>query len=678
MLKNYKYYLEGLDCPNCAKKIEVELGKYDDFFDVVVNFNLLTVSLKSSLDDPFNKVVEIVKKIEPDTLVYREKVESDKKDYEIIRLIGAIICFIVSYFIKLEVVSEVFLILSYLLLLYKTSIKAFKKILQSHNIDENLLIMISGIGAYILGEHMEGLMVLFLYVIGKILEDKAVNKSRNSIKELLALKVDKATLKVNNELKEVKSETLEVDDIIVVRKGELVPVDGVIVNGTSQLDNSSLTGESVLQNVWVGSSVLSGSINKGDKIELKVTHKYIDSTAYKILELTLNATNNKTKTETKVSQIARFYTPIVLIIAILISIFLPILFHVEFTSAIYRALTFLVISCPCAMAISVPLSYFAGIGSASKNKILVKGSNYLDEIGKIDTVVFDKTGTITTGTIKINKVNLYDKKYNEKEVMKIVAMGESFSTHPIAKFILSEVEDSLETDKVTDFKEISGKGIQYKIGEENIKVGSASFCNTKEEGNIFLTIDDKLISAIIFQYNIKDNAKDVITKLNQKNIETIMLTGDNESFAKIVADSISINEYYAGLLPQQKYKKLKELKNNHRVMFVGDGINDAPSLALSNVGVSMGSIGASSAIEASDVVIMNDDLENIITLFSISRKTNKIVMQNLIGAISIKILILVLATFGLASMWAAVFADTGLTLLTIINSLRILKIRKNN
>ena len=672
-MKSYKYYLVNLECANCAKKIEDTVNKSKGFKDVIVNFNTLTITFKSNLNDPFKEVVKIIKEIEPDTLVFKEKQEINPKDYEILRIILALVCLIMSLLIKTTIIKNLLLIISYSLLLYKVMIKAFKKIIKSYTIDENLLICVSAIGAYILGEHIEGLMVIFLYALGKVLEEKAVNKSRKGIEELLALKVDKANLKIKNAIKEVKSESLNIKDIIVVKKGELIPVDGIIKKGESILDTSSLTGESILENVSPGTKVLSGSINKEEVIEIEVIHKYVDSTAYKILELTINATNNKAKTETRVSKIAGFYTPIVLLIAVLISIILPLFFDVSFNDAIYRALTFLVISCPCAIAISVPLSYFAGIGIASKNKILVKGSNYLDEVNLCDTVVFDKTGTLTSGSFTLEKIKIFNKKYKEEEVLRIIAIGESYSNHPIAKLILNEIKEEITEKFIKDFKEIEGKGISYKLNDKNIKVGSASFCNTKEKGNIFLEIDNELIASIIFKDNVKENAYKVIQELKKRNIKTIMLTGDNESLAKIVADKINIDEYYAELLPDQKYAKLQELKNKHHVMFVGDGINDAPSLALASVGISMGSVGATSAIEASDVVIMNDDLNNILNLIHISHKTKKIVMMNLVFSMGIKILILILATLGLTKMWGAVFADTGLTLLAILNSLRILR-----
>ncbi|MDE5539234.1 MAG: cadmium-translocating P-type ATPase, partial [Bacilli bacterium] len=579
----------------------------------------------------------------------------------------------ITFFLKKCIIKEILIILVYILLLYKTIIKAFKKIINSHNIDENTLITVSAIGAYILGEHIEGIMVVMLYVIGKILEDRAVNKSRSEIKSLIDLKITKANLKVGKEIKEINAEDLKIDDIVIVKKGEAIPADGIIVKGTSLLDTSHLTGESVLTNVTKNAKVLSGSINQGDVLEIKVTHNYYDSTAYKILELTLNATNNKAKTETKVSKIAGFYTPIVLIIAIVVGSCLPLISDVSYSDSIYRALTFLVISCPCAIAISIPLSYFAGIGASSKAKVLVKGSNFLDNLTKCDTIVFDKTGTLTTGSFKLSKINVYDKKYSEKEILKLIAMGEKYSNHPLAKVILNEVDKKLDTSKVKDFKEIDGKGISYKIGRQNLKVGSSSFVGTKKEGNVFLSINDSLVGGLVFSDNVKENALSVIAELKKQHFTTTMYTGDSKTFADMVASKINLDNYECELLPDEKYNHLNELMKHHKVIFVGDGINDTPSLVKADVGISMGEIGTNSAIEASDIVIMNDNLEGIVNVLKIAHKTNKIITMNLVFAIGLKILILALATLGLANMALAVFADTGVTLITILNSLRILK-----
>ena len=673
MLKNYKYYLENLDCANCAKKIENAISEDERFQNVIVNFNTLTISFKTALDNPFNEIFKIIKRVEPDVFVYTERQDTSKQDLELLRFILALILLGISLLIPSEIIKEVLLVISYLLLLYKTFIKAIKKIMKSHNVDENALICISAIGAYILGEHMEGLMVLLLYVLGKILEDKAVNKSRNSIKDLVELKASYANLKTNKRLTKVKSENLKIGDLIVVKKGELIPVDGIVTSGTTKVDTSGLTGEATLRDILEKDQVLSGYINKGEIIEVEVTHTYYDSTAYKILELTLNATNNKAKTETFVSKIAEFYTPIVLIIAVVIGLFLPLVSTVTYQDSIYRALTFLVISCPCAIAISVPLSYFAGIGMSSKKKVLVKGSNYLDALTKCDTICFDKTGTLTTGSLELKQINVYSKEYTEEDILYLASLGEAYSNHPIAKLILSANHKKLDTLKVKKFEEIEGKGIEFEYENNRIKVGSANFCKTKKEGNIFISVNDEVIGGFIFDDHVKENANRVVNTLKSLGLKTYMFTGDNDTFAKMVASNTGIDKYKAELLPDEKFRELKNLQKDHQVIFVGDGINDAPSLVASDIGISMGNIGSNSAIEASDIVIMNDDLESIPTMLYIANKTKKIILMNLIFSIGIKILILLLAMFGIAHMAAAVFADTGVTLLAILNSLRILK-----
>ena len=673
MLKNYRYYLQNLDCANCAKKIENEIKKDKRFREVIINFSTLTLSFQSNMSNPFPEILKIIKRIEPDVLVYVDQSGEQIKDYELFRFILALIVLGVSFLISNMILKEIFIAISYLLLLYKTFIKAVKKVVKSHNVDENALICISAVGAYILGEHMEGLMVLLLYVLGKILEEKAVNKSRSSIKDLVELKTSYANLKVNKAIRKVKSEDLKIDDVIVVKKGELIPVDGIILKGKTMVDTSGITGESELREVKEKEVVLSGYINKGEVTQVKVTHTYFDSMAYKILELTLNATNNKAKTETFVSKIAGYYTPIVLLIAVLVGVFLPLVSSISYNESIYRALTFLVISCPCAIAISVPLSYFAGIGISSKKKVLVKGSNYLDILTKCDVVVFDKTGTLTTGALKLENIHIYNKDYTQDEILKLASLGEAFSNHPIAQLILRENKQKLDTSGVKDFKEIEGKGIEFQYHKDLIRVGSASFCHTKLKDNLFVEVNGEVIGGFVFNDHIKENAQDVIKKMKDYQIKTYMFTGDHDSFAHMVAENVGIDEYQAELLPNEKFARLTDLQKTHTVMFVGDGINDAPSLVQADIGVSMGYVGSNSAIEASDIVIMKDDLECIPTMFGIAHKTKKIIMMNLIFSIGIKLVILVLAMLGIAHMALAVFADTGVTLLAILNSLRILK-----
>ncbi len=671
-MKSYKYYLNKLDCANCAKKIEDAISSNDNYKNVIVNFNTLTLSFKTDNPNPFKEVREIIKNIEPNVIVMENKDNDNKKDYEIVRLIFAIVCLFLSLIIENSLIKEILLILAYGLLLYKTVIKAITKVIKSHNIDENMLITISAVGAYLLGEHHEGLMVVLLYVIGKILENRAVGKSRRAITDLLDLKLEYAHKKYGKNITDVKAEELKVNDVVVVKKGEAIPTDGVIIKGESILDTSKLTGESILDKVGFQDKVLSGSVNMGEVIEIKVTHDYYDSTAYKIFELTINATNNKAKTETTVSKIAQIYTPLVLLIAIIIGISLPLLFKVPFEDSLYRALTFLVISCPCAIAISVPLSYFAGIGASSKAKVLVKGSNFLDALTKCDTILFDKTGTLTSGTFKLDKIDIYNDKYDEGKVLDLIILGESFSNHPIGKVLLNEYEKDIDLSKVKDFKEEVGLGISYKVGKNNIKVGSSKFVKTSKKANVFLSVNEEVVAGLIFNYNIKENAKKVISELKEYKLKPIMLTGDNDSFAKMIANKLNL-EYKASLLPQQKYQELMNIKDNHKVIFVGDGINDIPALLGADVGISMGEIGTNSAINASDIVLMNDNLEGIIKVLKIAYKTKKIIMMNLIFAIGVKVLILGLATLGLTSMAMAVFADTGVTLITILNTLRILK-----
>lgn len=676
MLKSYKYMLNHLDCANCAKKIENKIARDERFKEVVVNFSLLELTFKTTLLEPLKEIQKIVKEIEPGVVITEENHKEENENGEIIRLIIAIIILTVSFWISNPFIKELMVISAYILLLYKTFLKGINKIVKTHNVDENALITISAIGAYILGERMEGVMVVFLYVVGKILEGRAVNKSRKEIKSLLDLKINKAFIKKGKIIEEIETKDIKINDIVVVKKGDVVPVDGRLLSKRAIIDTSHITGESVLEKLEANAKILSGTINKGEVIEIKVTHTYYESTAYKIFMLTMNATNNKSKVETKVSKIASFYTPLVLIMAVVIGVGLPLISNVTYSDSIYRALTFLVISCPCAIAISVPLSYFAGIGASSRAKVLVKGSNFLDILNKCNVIVFDKTGTITKGSFKINKINVYNNKYSKKEILKIIALGESLSSHPIARVILNEVDFNLNSTKVQDFQEIEGKGLTYKIDGKWIKVGSADFVGSKKTANVFLSINDEVVGSLQFNDNIKDNAEYVIMGLKELGIKTIMLTGDNKSFARIVANQINIDEYYAELLPEDKYQKLEKLKETNKVIFVGDGINDTPSLALADVGISMGEIGSNSAIEASDAVIMNDNLEGILNLLNISKKTNKIITMNLLFAIGTKLVILGLATLGFANMALAVFADTGVTLITILNSLRILKVKK--
>lgn len=670
----YRFKLNGLDCPNCANKIEVKLNNDKNIRNASVNFSKLTVSLETDLKSDVKKYVsDIVKSIEPDVIVLdiKEEVKNNNFKYNIFRLLLGIVLLILGMIFKGNV-SSILIILSYIILLSRTFVTAIK-LLFKKTLDENFLVTVSCIGAYFTNNIHEGAMVIILYEIGKVLEQIAVNRSRRSISDLMDIKADEANLKVDGEIKVVNPESVNIGDIIVVKSGEKIPLDGVIVKGSSKLNTSALTGESKLKSVDVGDTVLSGEVNMGDIFEMKVSCLYENSTVSRILELVENATDRKAKTETFVSKAAKVYTPVILILAILTAFILP-LFGLSMSDAIYRALVFLVVSCPCAIAISVPLSYFSGIGSCSKNGILVKGSDYLDLLSDINQIIFDKTGTLTKGSFKDYTLTVLDSSKDKDDIIKYYLMGEKLSNHPIAKSILSIFDLSVSTKNVKDFKEISGKGISYKYNQDIIKIGSSSYIGIKDNDQaIYLSINDKVCSKLMLIDGLKEDAKEVIEKLNKRGIVTKMFTGDNNAVALDISKKLGIEKTYYELLPEDKYKLLENEIGNGIVAFVGDGINDAPSLALSDIGISMGGIGSASAIEASDVVIMTDELSKIISAIDISKFTKKVIKQNLLFAIIVKVLVLVLSTLGIASMWQAVFADTGVTLLTILNSTRILK-----
>ena len=688
-MKNYKFLLQGLECANCAKKIEDKIAANPEYKDVVVNFSTITLSFKTDKEKGVEEDIKnIVKAVEPDTVVISkdkkqvEQVQRNNKD--IIRLFVGLAIYGLSVLLQKQIIlSYILLVISAITLLYRTAIKAYKQ-LKEKILDENTLIIVSVIGACLVGKTMEGIMVITLYEIGKILEARAVNKTRKSISSLMDIKPEYANLKIGDEIKQVSPEEVEIGKIIVIKAGEKIPLDGEIILGDAKINNSALTGESRLIDSTIGDKVLSGGIVSEGLIEIKVEKTYENSTVAQILNLVENATDKKAKTETTVSKLAKIYTPVVFVLAILVAIFMPLIVkNVTYSDSIYKALTFLVISCPCSIAISVPLSYFSGIGRASKSGILVKGSDYLDGFKDIGEVIFDKTGTITTGNFNVSKIKVYDDAYTEEKVLELFAIGESFSNHPIAKSIINKFEKEIDASKVKEYKEISGKGIEYQIDGKEIKIGNKNFAGSKEieedniGTNLYLNIDGKTVGGITLSDEIKPDAKESITKLNKLGIVTKMFTGDSKEIALEIAKQVGIKKVEYEMLPQDKYTKLEEeLKNNNtskKISFVGDGINDSPVLARADIGISMGGIGSSSAIEASDVVIMTDELSKITDGIRISKKTNRIIKQNLIFAIGVKILVLVLSILGIATMWQAVFADVGTTLITILNTIRILK-----
>ncbi len=679
ILKKYKYRLNNLDCANCANKIEERLKKENNLSDVVVNFSSLTLSFMSNDDIKIEDISDIVTKIEPEVVVTKidEEVKETKKNYNLIRLIIGVIIALLGLYVNFdnEIINKILIIASYVILLYRTFKVAVKMLIKSHTINENALITISAIGAYFVDKQMEGLMVIILYEIGKILEEKAVNNSRNSIKDLMNIKQDFANKVVGDKTKVINVEDVKINDILIIKKGEKIPVDGIVIEGETKLNLFSLTGESDLVNKKENDEVLSGSINEGKVIKIKATKLFNDSTVSKILSLIEDATDKKSKTETFVAKMAKYYTPIVLIISVITFICFILFTDLTTYESIYRALVFLVISCPCAIAISVPLSYFTGIGVSSKNGILVKGSNYLDLLSRVNKIVFDKTGTLTSGAFKVTSFNLLDSSYSEDYILKLYALGENLSNHPIAKSIMNYVNIDVN-EKVKNHKEIEGLGVSYTYDDKKIKIGNNKMFNLKDDGslNIYLSIDDKIVSSLTINDGIKEGVENTLNELSKKGIETYMFTGDSKENALSISEKLNIDKVYYELLPTEKYEKLEELLNDKDVVaFIGDGINDAPSLKRADIGISMGSIGSSSAIEASDIVIMDDDISKINKAISISNKVKRIIKENLVFSIGVKILILVLSAIGIANMWQAVFADVGVTIISILNTLRIMK-----
>ena len=683
-MKSYKFITKDLDCAACGNKIQEKLSKVEGMENVIVNFGKLEIKYET---DTYSKdqVEKMIQEIEPEvTLVEipknkNENIKNESKtNKNLFRLLLGILFLILGVVIKNNIISTVFILIAYVLCLFRTVKNAIKALKTSKEINENLLVTISCIGAYLVGEHLEGLMVIILYEIGKILEDKAINKSRKSISTLMDIKPEYANLKHETHVHKVSPDCVKIGDIIVIKPGEKVPLDGEVVNGSSSLNTSSLTGESKLTKVKEGDKVLSGSINTDGVLEIEVTEEYENSTVNKILELVENATDKKAKTETVVNKFAKIYTPIVICLAVFVAIVLPLFTSLNYSESIYRALTFLVISCPCAIAISVPLSYFSGIGKASKSGILIKGSDFLDNLKLVNQIAFDKTGTLTKGEFGVSKIEKYGS-LSEEEILKFSALGESYSNHPIAKAILKNVDFNINIKEVKNYREISGKGLEYTYQGKRVLVGNKELVEYNDSQNdctkVYVKIDDEVIGAICLEDSIKPGVKEALDELRKQGIKTKMFTGDNLEVAKKVGEQLQIEEVKAEMLPNEKYSELEKMieeNKNGKVAFVGDGINDSPVLARADIGISMGGVGAGSAIEASDIVIMTDDISKIKDGINISKFTGRIIKENLIFAIVTKIIILTLSVIGVAGMWEAIFADVGVTLITIFNTLRIL------
>lgn len=676
-----EYNITGLDCGHCALTLEKYLQKVDGVISASINFSTSKLYLEIEDDKVLSTIKNInktIKQVNPDVKISQgpdHSFDSTVSQLDIILYCVGLVLGLIILFVKPIPTWLYFtmLITSLLLMGYKTY---FKAIFQSIHLklDENTLVTISIIGACALNESMEGLMVIALYTLGKMLESRAVNYSRKSISALINTQPEYAIILKDEREEKVKPEQVEVGDIIVVKPGEKIPVDGVIIDGNCNIDKRHLTGESIPVNVSVDDSVPSGSIVLDGVLKIKATSKYTDSTVSKILNLVSNATNKKSKTETFISRFSSYYTLGVIILSFVVwGITWAVLGNIN--TAIYRGLIFLVVSCPCAFAISVPLSYFSGIGRCSKQGILIKGSNYLDTCASIDEILLDKTGTLTTGEFEVVKVET-TQGIKESELFEIVVAGEQNSLHPIAKAICGFYGKNSKC-VAKNYHEVAGKGIEFEIKRNKYFVGRS--LNSKGYTQVDVLKSDKLIGSIYLQDKIKSSSYVMVENLKILNVSSMMLTGDNMSIAKKVCSDIGIDSYHAELMPQDKFNILeKEKSKGKTVAFVGDGINDAPALTLSDVGISMGIMGSQATIESSDVVIADDNLKRIPDLIKISKRTKKIVLENIIFAGVTKLTFLILGALGITGMLLAVFADVGVTLLAILNSLRVLTYKIKN
>jgi len=706
--------IEGLDCPNCAAKVERKINTLEGIKEATVDFlGKKIVVLADEISE--NELVELIQtevdKIEDGVKVFVPKVQagessSEGEDTGKIKkklLIGGVL-FVLGIFVPktLFIPKLVIFLVSYLVIGGDVLLSAFKNILNGQVFDENFLMAIATVGAFAIGEYPEGVAVMLFYQLGELFQGIAVNNSRKSIVSLMDIRPDYANIKVGEGIKKVSPEEIKVGEIIVVKPGEKVPLDGKIVKGASTFDTSALTGESLPREAKAGDDVLSGFINKNGLIEIQVAKVFSESTVSKILYLMENAGSKKSKTENFITKFARYYTPVVVITALIVAIFPPLLIQgATFSDWIYRALIFLVVSCPCALVISIPLGFFGGIGGASRHGILIKGTNYLEVLNNLESVVMDKTGTLTKGIFKVTEVNaennikINDFQNNKTELtkpllLKYAAHIEKFSNHPIAQSIVAEYENSVskvDENVVKDFEEISGFGIKVNINNHQFLAGNSKLMNLgnitfdKKENlgtAIYLAADGKYIGNILISDEVKEDSARAIKGMKENGVkEIVMLTGDNEAIGKNIAEKLGIDKVFTELLPNEKVEKLEEIyktkSEKGKVAFVGDGINDAPVLARADLGIAMGGAGSDAAIEAADVVIMNDEPSKIVTAIKIAKKTKEIVWQNITIAFAVKIVVMALGLFGDATMWEAVFADVGVALLAVLNATRVLR-----
>ena len=710
--------LMGLDCANCAAKIENQVKNLSGVKSATVDFVGKKLIIEGNSNQELRAIVEqatsIVNKLEPDVKVINgdEEIKAKKEvdeapeisnKKEIIQLILGGGLFLLGSILELSKGAElaIFLI-AYIIVGGEILVRAIRNIFRGQVFDENFLMAIATIGAFIVGQFPEGVAVMLFYQVGELFQSIAVNRSRKSISSLMDIRPDFANLKIGNEEKRVSPEEVAIGDIIVVKPGEKVPLDGKIVSGTSMMDTSALTGESVPREVEPGSDALSGFINKNGVVEIEVTKEFGESTVSKILDLVQNASSRKAETENFITKFARYYTPIVVITALAIAVLPPLVIDgATFADWIYRALVFLVISCPCALVISIPLGFFGGIGGASKRGILVKGSNYLEALNNVETVVFDKTGTLTKGVFEVTEIKA-ENGFTNEELLEIAAYAEGYSNHPIATSILKAYGKEVDKNIIESYDEISGHGTKVKIQGEELSGGILQLRRKSKEvlaGNsklmkkenidfneldvvgtvVHLALDGKYAGYIVISDEIKEDSAKAIKSLKALGIKkTVMLTGDSKKVGEKVGKELGLDNVYAELLPTDKVEKLegldKEKSPKGKLVFVGDGINDAPVLARADIGIAMGGLGSDAAIEAADIVIMTDEPSKIADAINVAKRTKRIVWQNIIFALGVKGLFLILGAFGIATMWEAVFADVGVSVIAILNAMRVMKV----
>ena len=704
VLMKKELMLNGLTCAHCASVIDEKVKHIDGVKNSNLNFTNKKLSVEIDCDNEekiIKNIIDIINDTEPGLDIQIEgqrEIKEDKTQKSIknneklnlLKIIAGVIVFIFAFYEEIagreNKYSLLIFLVAYLLVGSDVLYKALRNITKGRIFDENFLMSVATIGAIAIGEPSEAVGVMLFYKIGEYLQELAVGKSRKSISELMQIRPDMANLKLGNTIKVVNPEDVNIGDYIIVKPGEKVPLDGVVIEGSSMMDTSALTGESVLRTVKKGDNLLSGFINKNALLTVQVTKDFSESTASKILDMVENASSKKSKTENFISVFSRYYTPIVVGLALLIAILPPIFMQgATFSEWIHRGLIFLVVSCPCALVLSIPLSYFSGIGDASKQGVLIKGSNYLEALRYVDTVVFDKTGTLTEGVfdvVKVKPINI-----SEDELIKFASIAEVNSNHPIAKSILNYYNKEIDLNKMEEYEEIAAHGIRVKYENNIILAGNEKLMasnNIKIEKStdvgtvVYIAINNEFKGYIVIADKIKTDSEEAIRLIKEQGIkETVMLTGDNKEVANSVAKKLKLDKVFSNLLPNEKVEKIEELYKNRtekeKIAFVGDGINDAPVLARVDVGIAMGGLGSDAAIEAADVVIMTDEPSKIAQGIKISKKTYKIVWQNIIFALGIKIIVMILGATGLASMWEAVFADVGVALIAVLNAMRIMK-----